>query len=284
MKLLVLGATGAIGRALIPLAIASGHSITVATRHAAKSAWLAGQGARPVVVDALDRDHLFAVLRAERPDAVIHQLTDLAARDWDANNQLRITGTRNLVDAARAVGVRRVVAQSLAFVYAPGTAPAREDEPLDLAAPGARRRTVAGVVALEAAVGEPPEGVALRYGVLYGPGTWYARDGLIADQVRRGELAAGEGVTSFIHVEDAARAALDALGWPPGPVNIVDDEPAPMTLWLPVYAAALGAPPPPSSGQPARNERGASNAKARGELGWQPRYPSWRIGFPAALA
>lgn len=282
MKIFLAGATGAIGRPLVPLLVGAGHEIVGTTRAATKSGLIAALGARAVVLDVFDRDRLFAVLREERPEAVIHRLTDLGARDFAANARVRVEGTRNLIDAARAAGVRRVVAESIAWAYAPGVGPAREDEPLDLEAPPPRRQMVAGVQALEQAVAEAPEGVALRYGLLYGPGTWYASDGLIAEQVRRGELKANEGVTSFLHVADAARAALLALNWPPGAVNVVDDEPAPATEWLPVYAAALGAPPPftTSSG---RGERGASNARARCELGWQPLYPTWREGFNTAL-
>lgn len=283
MKILLAGAGGVIGRALVPLLVSAGHEVAGTTRNTATAEAIQAQGARPVVVDVYDRERLFAVLAAERPEAVIHQLTDLSAMDFAANSRLRREGTRNLVDAARAVGVRRVVAQSLAFAYAPGDLPAREDESLDLDAPPPQNQTAAGVQALETAVGEVAAGVILRYGALYGPGTWMAHDGPVAARVRAGQLAANEGITSFLHVADAARAALQALDWPAGIVNIVDDEPAPATIWLPVYAAALGAPPPPTTGGRGRSERGASNANARLQLGWQPLYPSWRVGFRDAL-
>jgi nucleoside-diphosphate-sugar epimerase len=129
-----------------------------------------------------------------------------------------------------------------------------------------------------------PESVVLRYGLLYGPGTWYAVDGEVAEQVRCGDRRVSAGVASFVHVLDAARAAHFALDWPPGTVNVVDDEPAPGTSWLPVFAAAVGAPPPPIGEGAERGERGASNAKARQVLGWQPLYPSWREGFRVALS
>lgn len=241
-------------------------------------------GARPVVVDVFDRDGLAAALGDARPDAVIHQLTDLGAGDTAANARLRAEGTCNLVDAARDAGVRRLVAQSIAWAYAPGEGPAREGEPLDVGAPPPRRTTVEGVVALERAVAAMDVGVVLRYGVLYGPGTWYAPGGSVAERARRGELPADAGVTSFVHVADAARAALLALDWPAGSVNVVDDEPAPASVWLPAYAAALGALPPPSTTpERPRGARGASNAKACNELGWIPLYPSWREGFPCML-
>jgi nucleoside-diphosphate-sugar epimerase len=265
------------------LLVAVGHEVAGTTRSAARSEQIAAAGARPVVADALDRDAMFAVVRAERPDVVIHQLTDLSGRDFAGNSRLRIEGTRNLVDAALAVGVPRMIAQSIAWIYVPGQGPASEDAPLDLDAPGSRGRTVAAVQVLELAVAEIPVGVILRYGVLYGPGTWYSRDGWITEQVRRGEFEATDGVTSFLHVADAAQAALQALDWPAGPLNIVDDEPAAGTGWLPLYASLVGAPPPPLKSGAEGWERGASNAKAR-EFGWHPHYPTWRDGFKTALA
>lgn len=274
VRIFLAGATGAIGRALVPLLVSAGHDVAGTTRFPPKAAQIQSLGARPVVLDVFDRDAVFASIRAERPDAIIHQLTDLSAFDLAANARLRVTGTRNLVDAALVAGVHRVVAQSLAFVYAPGSDLAREEDPID---------DVAGVPALEAAVGEVSEGVILRYGSLYGPGTWYARDGLFADRVHRRELVATDGVTSFTHVADAARAALLALDWPDGTVNVVDDEPAAGKVWLPDYAAILGAPPPPVQDGSAPRERGASNAKARNLLGWEPLYATWRNGFRAAL-
>jgi nucleoside-diphosphate-sugar epimerase len=138
------------------------------------------------------------------------------------------------------------------------------------------------VQALERAVAEAPVGVVLRYGLLYGPGTWYTRDGLTTEQVRRGELTATDGVTSFLHVADAAQAALAALAWPAGPVNIVDDAPAAGTEWLPLYASLVGAPPPLVTLGAANWERGASNARAH-ELGWSPQFPTWREGFKSAM-
>lgn len=282
-KVFLAGATGVIGRALAPLLVAAGHTVVGTTRKADRAALLRAAGLQPVVVDVLDREATFAALATEQPDVVIHELTDLDTHDRAANNRLRSEGTRNLVDAALAAGVRRIIAQSLAFAYAPGDGPASEDEPLDVGAPDGRGRMVAGVVALEHAVAEAPEHVVLRYGVLYGPGTWYAADGSVAEQVRRGELAADESVTSFVHVDDAARAALLALDWPSGLVNVVDDEPAPATSWLPAYAAALGAPAPRIVNSRERGARGASNAKARRQLGWCPQYPSWRDSFRSTL-
>lgn len=281
MKIFLAGATGAIGRLLLPLLVEAGHEVVGTTRHAAKSAQIAAAGGQPVVVDVLDRTALFTVLQQAQPEVVIHQLTDLAERNFAGNSHLRIVGTRNLVDAALAVGVQRMIAQSIAWIYAPGPGPAAEREPLDLSVPP-RSTMVAAVQALEHAVAEVPVGVILRYGLFYGPGTWYAADGLTTVQMRQGEFVGPAGVTSFLHVADAAQAAYEALTWPAGAFNIVDDEPATGAVWTPIYAGLVGAPPPSLQPAAADWERGASNAKAHA-LGWSPRFPSWREGFQAVL-
>ena len=262
--------------------VKAGHDVVGTTRDVARQARIAAAGGQPVVVDAFDRDDIFAALRAARPDVVIHQLTDLAGRDFANNMRLRIEGTRHLVDAARAVDVERMIAQSISWMYEPGQGPAREGEPLDVEAPSPRNQAVAAVLALEQAVAEMPIGVVLRYGILYGPGTWYTRDSLTTEQICRGEIAANDAVTSFVHVADAAQAALDALRWPAGFWNIVDDAPAKASEWAPAYADLVGATPPPISTGAEAWERGASNAKAR-QAGWWPRYANWREGFKLDL-
>ncbi len=283
VKVFLAGATGAVGRRLLPRLMSAGHAVTAMTRSSVKAGQLQALGVRAIVLDAFDREGLALALERERPDVVVHQLTDLAARDFQANNRLRIEGTRNLVDAARAAGVRQMIAQSLASAYAPGAGPAREDEPFDLRAPAPRGRMVEGVAALERAVEEMPVGVILRYGFLYGPGTWYARGGWAEQQLYRGELKVSRGVASFVHVDDAAEAALLALQWPAGPVNIVDDEPAPLAVWLAALAEALSTPLPQVANDAEPHERGASNAHARRVLGWTPQYPTWREGFVLGL-
>lgn len=283
MKVFLAGATGVIGRKLLPQLLAAGHQVVAMTRSSASAARLQVAGARAIILDVFDRTGVGEALQCERPDAVMHQLTDLASRDFEANARLRIDGTRNLVDAAVAAGVRRMIAQSLAWAYAPGIGPAKEDEPLDVAAPPPRRRTVEGVVALERAVAGMPEGIILRYGMLYGPGTWYARGGWAEEQLHLGASQAGQGITSLVHVDDAALAAVRALEWPVGSVNIVDDEPAPAAVWMTAFAAALSAPHPPITENAEPWERGASNAKARHILGWKPRHPTWREGFVLGL-
>ena len=308
MRIFLAGATGVIGRRLVPLLVGQGHVVTGLVRRDIDADWLRGLGAEAVVGDVFDRDGVLRAVRSAAPDVVMHQLTDLKGGNFGANSEMRQTGTRHLVDAALAAGVRRVVAQSIAWAYEAGDVRAREDVPLDLGARGSRLRTVQGVAALETAVREAPEWVVLRYGLLYGPGTWYARDGLMAERAARGELAADADVSSFVHVDDAAGAAADALEWPAGAVNLCDDVPAAGREWVPVFCRAVGAPDPavaPSRAAAADPAvapadpavaadppvalaaerhgwaRGASNEYARKGLNWTPAYPSWREGFAA---
>jgi len=204
MKIFLAGAGGVIGRRLTPLLRAAGHDVVGTTRVADKAAAIAKLGADPVVVDVFDAAALARAVAAAAPDLVMHQLTDLPAgpgtpgyeAGLERNARLRIDGTRNLVDAAKAAGVRRLIAQSIAFVYASGDGTRVENDPLDLASTGARRRTVEGVAVLEEATLEMPEGIVLRYGLLYGPGTWFERE-------KRGAPS--------LHVDAAAQAALLAV-------------------------------------------------------------------------
>jgi nucleoside-diphosphate-sugar epimerase len=267
---------------VVPLLRERGHSVTGFVRRDADADWLRSLGAKAVRGDVFDADGVRRAVALAAPDVVMHQLTDLKGGNRQANSEMRITGTRNLVDAALAAGVRRVVAQSIAWAYAAGSVPATEDVPLDLGSSGSRLRTVQGVAALEAAVREAPEWVVLRYGLLYGPGTWYARGGLMADTAARGELAADGDVSSFVHVDDAAGAAVDALSWPAGFVNVCDDVPAPAREWVPAFCRAVGVPVPAASGGERHGwARGASNELARKELHWTPAWPAWREGFAA---
>jgi len=280
MHVFVAGGTGVLGRRIIPLLIARGHRVTALTRTTAAGTRLLKAGAMPALADVYDLEALTRVVRAAAPDVVMHQLTDLGAGDLAANARIRVAGTRNLVNAARSAGVRRVVAQSIAWAYEAGEKPAAEPTPLDVSAPEPRRTSVEGVVALEAAVRELPAWVVLRYGLLYGRGTWYAPEGMMADRARAGGLVAEQDVTSFVHADDAAEAAVDALTWPSGAVNVCDDEPAPGEDWLPVFCAAVGAPSPPRADAERRGwARGADNAHARDDRNWTPARPSWRDGF-----
>jgi nucleoside-diphosphate-sugar epimerase len=280
MRVFVAGATGAIGRRLVPQLIAQGHDVSGMTRTAQGAELLRSLGAQPYQADAFAGKAVRAAVSHARPDAIIHQLTDLSGSDFAANAALRVNGTRNLVDAAHAAGVPRMIAQSISWAYRPGDVPADEDVPLDLEAGGSRALTVRAVASLETAVAEVHEWVVLRYGLLYGPGTWYAPDGARADDARAGRLLAADDVSSFVHVDDAARAAVAALHWPSGAVNVCDDEPAAGRDWVPAFCAAVGAAwvgGPKSTGGPAW-ARGALNQRARA-LGWTPEHTTWRTGF-----
>ncbi|MEV6012559.1 NAD(P)-dependent oxidoreductase [Streptomyces sp. NPDC051976] len=281
MRVFLAGATGVIGRRLVPLLVAQGHRVTGLARTAEGRAALHARGAEAVVADVFDPDALARGMREAAPEVVMHQLTALSGGSSEANARIRRVGSRNLVDAALAAGARRIVAQSIAWTYQPGAEPATEDVPLDLGADEPRRTTVAAVDALERTVRELPESVVLRYGMLYGPGTWYAPGALMADRARAGALAADADVTSFLHVDDAAAAATQALAWPSGAYNVCDDTPAAAREWVPAFCRAVGAPPPEENAGTARTPwaRGADNAHARTELGWTPQFPSWRDGF-----
>jgi nucleoside-diphosphate-sugar epimerase len=311
MRIFVAGATGAIGRPLVRRLVAAGHEVAGTTRSERRAGAIRDDGADPVVVDALDRDALIAAVAAARPDVVVHQLTQIPqdmnprklAQEFELTNRLRTEGTRNLIDAARAAGTDEAVAQSIAFAYrfdGPPDAPKTEDDPLIGAdAPKGFRDSALAVERLERSVLDSG-GTVLRYGYFYGPGTAYDPDGgAIAARIRkRGFPIVGDGggYFSFIHVDDAAAATVAAVErGTPGVYNVVDDDPARLRDWLPVFAQAIGAKPPRSVPTlaariavgrwmtlSATETRGASNAKARSELGWEPRYASWRAGFAEA--
>jgi nucleoside-diphosphate-sugar epimerase len=309
MKVFVAGATGVIGRRLVPLLRRGGHEVTGMIRSPEREGALGALGAEPAVADALDAAAVRRALQDCRPDAVIHQLTSLPRRidprklkrDFALNDRLRIEGTRNLVAAAHAAGAPRIIAQSIAFAYAPGPPGTihTEDDPLFLDAPKPFARTLQAVAELERAV-LGAGGVVLRYGYFYGPGSSIARDGSLGEDVARRRLpivGGGHGVWSFIHVDDAAQATVQALDkGASGAYNVVDDDPAPVAEWLPAIAQALGAPRPlrvpaliayPLAGRygvmTMTRGQGASNALARRELRWTPAYASWREGFRHAL-
>ncbi|HEX4340484.1 MAG TPA: NAD(P)-dependent oxidoreductase [Polyangiaceae bacterium] len=286
MRIFIAGGTGAIGRRLVPLLVNAGHEVLGTTRNAEGVERLRALGARGVVADAFDRERLIDVAREFRPEGVVHQLTDLSRADTEANARLRIEGTRNLVDAAHAAGARFLVAQSIAWVYASGDGPAVETEPLDIGAEGARGKSVEGITRLEGAVAEVADHSILRYGLLYGPDTWYARDGAMARKAASGELVADDSVSSFIHVDDAANACARSVAERArgdaatrGAVNVCDDEPAPASEWVPEFARAVGAPSPKRATGGPPWARGADNRRAREELRLVLRHPSWRDGF-----
>ncbi|MBF4550673.1 hypothetical protein C5E07_00505 [Pseudoclavibacter sp. RFBJ3] len=277
MRIFIAGGSGVLGRALIPLLNAAGHEVAATTRSEVRAALLSRLGAAPIVVDALDRDAVLQAVGQARPEVIVHLLTDLGTGSSASNARLRIVGTRNLVDAARQAGTSRMIAESISWVYSSGAELAGEAEPLDPDPAEPRRTTISAVRALESAVSEIPEHVVLRFGQLYGPDTWYSRDGRYGQDARAGRLQTTETVASFIHTADAAHAALLALGWPSGIWNIVDDEPAAGYEWAPLFAAAVGAPEPntPDSGNIGRP---VSNARAH-DTGLVLQHPSWREGF-----
>lgn len=285
MKIFLAGATGVMGRALLPLLLNQGHVISTVTRRQDKLAELHRLGVQGRTGDVFDSHLITRVLTDVKPDVVMHQMTDLRSGDPSANATLRSDGTRNLVAAARNAGVRKIVAQSIAGAYEPGREAACESTPLDTASTGGRATTVKGVVALEAAVATIEHFVVLRFGTFYGPGTWMALGGARAVDARAGTLATGSDVTSFVHVDDAARASVQSLDWPDGPVNICDDEPAAASEWVPAFCGAVRAPIPADDRDALRAPfaRGADNSYARHTLGWQPRWSTWRDGFASGL-
>jgi nucleoside-diphosphate-sugar epimerase len=302
MRVFIAGASGAIGTRLVPQLVERGHDVVGTYRSPGKDALLRALGAEPVALDLLDREAVLAAVRAAAPDAIVHEATALAnqtfSRNFDrtfaATNRLRTDGTDALLAAAWDVGVRRVVAQSFAsYRYAREGGPVKTEEaPLDPDPPRSMRKGFAALRHLEEAVGSI-NGIVLRYGAFYGD-----PDDVMLEPVRKGRLpivGAGGGMTSFVHLEDAASATVLAIeAGEPGIYHVCDDEPAPVRDWLPFMARTLGARPPrrvPAflarvlAGEAAvliaTEARAASNAKARRELGWEPRYPSWREGFPA---
>jgi nucleoside-diphosphate-sugar epimerase len=309
MRVFVAGASGAIGRRLVPRLVAAGHDVTGMTRSEAGAGAIRAAGARAAVVDVFDRDALDTAVAEAAPEVLVHQLTALPRRFeprrrelYDATNRVRTEGTRNLVVATRACGTSRIVCQSVAFAYAPeGPRVKSEEAPLHDHAPPPFGAAVRALAEMEQMVLEPgaPEGVVLRYGWFYGPGTYFGEGGHTESEVRRRRfpvVGEGGGLFSFVHVDDAAEATVRALDHGrPGVYNVVDDEPGAMRDWLPAYARAIGASPPRRvPGWLARllagrmtadmsvSLPGASNARARHELGWEPRWPSWRKGFAEA--
>jgi nucleoside-diphosphate-sugar epimerase len=307
MRVFVAGATGAIGRPLVPKLVAAGHEVTGMTRSQQRAESVRAAGARAVVCDVFDVEAVRSAFAEARPEVVVHQLTALPDRLdfrdkslYAATNRLRGEGTRILLDAAREVEADRIVWQSIAFAYDTSGGPVKsEDAPLIRSAPGAFADGVRTTAEMERLVLDAG-GLVLRYGFFYGPGTFYGEDGSTTADVRRRRMpivGKASGVFSFVHIDDAADATVIAVErGAPGVYNIVDDEPAPMREWLPAFAEAAGAKRPlriptwlaklvagPELVTYAIDLRGASNAKAKSELGWQPAHPSWRRGFAEAL-
>jgi nucleoside-diphosphate-sugar epimerase len=310
MRVFVAGATGALGGYLVPELVAAGHDVTGTTRSPGKVAQVRAMGAEPVVVDGLDREAVIAAVLAAAPDVIVHEMTALSHmgvaglrnvdRTFATTNALRTRGTDNLLEAAARSGTRRVVAQSNVAVYERTGGPVKtEDDGLAPHSPtSTSAQSLAAMKHVDATVPHTvPEGLVLRYGGFYGRG---ASD-LLLDAVRKRRvpiIGAGTGIASFIEISDAASATLAAIErGAPGIYNITDSDPAPMTEWLPYLAQLLGAKPPlhiPAwigrllAGGFVVDQmtqwRGAANDKARKDLGWEPKYPSWREGFRAWIA
>ncbi|HUB04956.1 MAG TPA: NAD(P)-dependent oxidoreductase [Solirubrobacteraceae bacterium] len=309
MKVFVAGATGAMGKQLVPRLIAGGHEVVGTTRSESKQAALYELGATPVVLDALDADQVAAAVAQARPDAIVHELTSIETfdlrhfdRSFAMTNRLRTEGTDHLLSAGRAVGVKRFVIQSYtSWPYARTGGPVKtEDDPLDPTPAREMRESLEAIRHLESAVVGAgwTEGIVLRYGGFYGPGTSLAPGGEQFEMLRKRKFPVvgnGAGVWSFVHIADAAEATVAAVEHGRrGIYNVVDDEPAPVAEWLPALAEAIGAPRPwhvpafvgrvfaGEAGIVMMTEmRGASNAKAKRELGWAPQHASWREGFAA---
>ncbi|HEY1670895.1 MAG TPA: NAD(P)-dependent oxidoreductase, partial [Trebonia sp.] len=303
MRVFVTGATGALGQHLVPGLVAAGHEVTATTRTPGKTGQLRAAGATPAVVDGLDRAAVLRAVRAAAPEVIVHQMTALADmrnlrntdRVFAVTNELRTTGTDNLLAAAAEAGTRRVIAQSYTgWTNERSGGPVKtEDDPFDSRLVPSAVRTLAAIKHVETTVPlQVPEGIVLRYGSFYGPGA----SQVLLDLLRKRMLpviGGGTGIWSFIEITDAAAATIAAVGGgAPGIYNVVDSDPAPVTDWLPYLARVAGAKPPlhvPAwLGRLLAGEfvvtqmttaRGSSNEKARKGLGWEPRYASWREGF-----
>jgi 2-alkyl-3-oxoalkanoate reductase len=314
MKIFVAGATGALGQQLVPQLVANGHDVVGMTRTESKQDLVRSLGARPAVADALDPDAVAQAVAEAEPEVIVHQLTALSGaldmrkidQFFATTNRLRTEGTDHLLAAGRAVGARRFVAQSYAgWPFARTDGPVKsETDALDPNPPRAMREILDAIRHVEDAVtgADWLDGIVLRYGGFYGPGTSVSSDprAEMSEVVRKRKfpvVGSGAGLWSFVHIADAASATVAAIErGKPGIYNVVDDEPAPVREWLPALASTLGAKPPRRLprwlGRLAAGEaatvmmteiRGASNAKAKRELDWQPRYASWRRGFAEGL-
>lgn len=312
MKVFVAGSTGVVGKTLVPLLLHSGHQVSTLIRTPQKAQELEALGAKVAIADAFDKDGLIAAIQKMEPDVIIHQLTAIPNdtnfkkldEQFALTNRLRTEVTDTLLVAARLAGVRRFIAQSFCgWPFARQGGPIKtEQDPLDPDPPASFRETLAAIRYLEDAVNKATdvEALALRYGFFYGPGTSISKNGAVVELIRKRQVPVvgdGAGIWSFIHIKDVARATVAAVSrGAPGIYNIVDDEPAAVSTWLPFLAEAVGAKPPwklpvwlarlmiGEGGVSMMTKiRGGSNAKAKRELEWQPIYPSWRLGFIEGL-
>jgi nucleoside-diphosphate-sugar epimerase len=312
MRVFVAGSTGAVGKFLVPHLVQNGHEVVALVRDAQKAKALEVMGAQVALADPLNKEELTAAIRRTEPEVIIHQLTALTGvgnfkkldEEFALTNRFRTEVTDTMLAAARLVGTRRFIAQSFCgWPFAREGGPVKtEEDPLDPNPPASFSKILAAIRYLEDTVRKTTnlQALALRYGFFYGPGTGIAKDGLIVELVRKRRLPIvgdGAGIWSFIHISDVARTTVAAVSHgDPGIYNVVDDEPAPVSTWLPALAEAVGAKPPykvpvwlgklaiGGGGVSMMTKiRGGSNAKAKRELGWQLDYPSWRRGFVEGL-
>ncbi len=310
MRIFVAGGTGAIGRPLVSRLVEAGHQVTVFSRSEERVTALGLPDVVPAVGDAFDPDRVLRTVQAARPEVVVNQLTNLPQstnpwaikRGFDRTCRLRAEVSGTLMAAARSAGARRVVAQSISFAYRPGPGVRTESDPLWTAAGGQVGKLVGAVATLESATrgDRSVEGVVLRYGSFYGPGTYFAPGGMYAAMLKRRMLPIagnGGGIFGLVHVDDAATATVAALDGPTGTFNVVDDVPAPAVEWIPLAASLLGAKPPHHVPEAlARvgagkflayllcDQPAVSNERARTELGWMPEFPDWHDGLAAVLS
>lgn len=308
MKIFIVGGTGVVGKNLIPLILESGHEVVALTRSAEKAIELEKQGVKIKIADPLDSNQLISVIEEAKPEIIIHQLTALKQavnfkkldEEFVMTNRFRTEVTDTILTGARLVGAKRVIVQSFCgWPYAPTGGPIKtEEDPLDINPPASFRKTLASIKYLEDAVRKTNDiqVLALRYGLFYGPGTRIAKSSFIVEQIRQRKMPIvgnGRGIWSFIHIKDVAQATLFAISkGEPGIYNVVDNEPAPVSTWLPFLSEIVGAKSPKNI--PAwiakfaigeggvfmmTKIRGGSNEKIKREFGWQPIFPSWRQGF-----
>lgn len=312
MKVFVTGGTGALGKFLLPQLLENGHEVVALTRSANKAELIERTGVTSVIADPLNKQQLTAAVRRAEPEVIIHELSALSGvgnfrkfdQEFALTNRFRTEVTDTLLAAARTIGTRRFIAQSFCgWPYAKKGGPVKtEEDPLDPKPPESFTKTLAGIRYLEEKMRSTTflEGLALRYGTFYGPGNSIGKGGAVYKTVRRRQLpiiGGGGAIWSFIHTMDAARATVAAISHgAPGVYNIVDDEPAKVSVWLPALARAIGAKPPykiphwlgellvGKAGVAMMTQiRGCSNAKAKQELNWKPVYSSWRVGFVDGL-
>ena len=277
-KIFVAGATGLIGTKLTKRLLEEGYEVAGLTRSQQGKAKLEDQGITGFIGDVLKADTVESAIASYKPDIIINEITDLKQADMSANTRVRKEGTKNIVTAALNNDVQHIQSQSIAFVYEGGQGLATEETPLDYQSTGERKVTVDGVEALEQETARIPHHIILRYGLLYGPETWFGKDGMIYNQFIDGSVSMSNGIQSFIHIDDAVETAIQALSFEPGIYNVTDDNPVDGETWAKWYAQLLNVNPTLNIEPAADHERGASNQKFR-QQGGKLLYADWQEGM-----